>query len=936
LRLALAVLEPGRAELVLTAHHTLYDGWSTPLLLQDLLLLYAADGDSSDLPAIRDYGDFLSWLTRQDHEETARVWAAELDGFEEPTLLAPGFAGTDDEGRGQVDVTIPRDVALELDRLAAELGITMNTLVQGAWALLLGELTGRQDVVFGTTVSGRPPAVAGVESMVGMLINTVPVRVAYAPGDTLAEYLTRLQRRQGGLVEHHYYGLAEIQGAAGLQSLFDTLVVFESFPVNGDGLSAASDAAGGIAFDSFSPSAGNHYPLCLMAAVDPHLECIIQYAVGVFDQDTVEAYAARLVRFLGQLAADPGLRIAQLESVAPADRDRMLATLNDTAGPAREATLTELVEAQVARTPDAVAVVADGESLTYAELDARAERLATDLVGRGVGPETVVSVVLPRTTNMVVALLGVLKAGGAYLPVDPAYAAARLPRVLPGARPHLLLTDTDNKARVPATDIPVVLFEDIGVRATTPGTGETPRDAGETGTRPKARPGNLAYIIYTSGSTGVPKGVGVTHTTVVNAVDTMVAQAGIESGGRVLLAASFGFDVATFELFAALTRGGSVEIVRDVLALTERDTWDVDLICSVPSAFAELVDQLGDRIRPTALNISGEVLTPALAQRVRELWPQARVINSYGPSETFYATAHLLDPDQPYADSVPIGRPFPGVRAYVLSPSLTLLPPGTPGELYLAGAGRGYRNQAAMTADRFIPDPFGPPGARMYRTGDIARLTPEGELQHLGRVDTQVKIRGYRVEPGEIEAALTSHPHIAQAAVVIQQSGDTTPYPAAYLVPAQGETVPAPDALRDHLADRLPEYMVPSAYVPLDRLPLSPNGKLDLKALPAPDLTSSTPFKAPRTAREEVLATLFAEVLGLERVGIDDGFFELGGHSLLATRLINRARAELGIEIPIRKIFDLPTVAALAAWTTESAVPLRPNLRRMTVEEQSQ
>ncbi|MGW7823548.1 amino acid adenylation domain-containing protein [Streptomyces puniciscabiei] len=929
IRLALAVLDPDHPELVLTAHHVLYDGWSTPLLLQDLLLLYGSDGDPSGLPATRDYGDFLSWLGQQDEEESARVWAEELEGFEEPTLLAPGFAGTDDEGRGQVDITIPRDVAQELDRLAAELGITMNTLVQGAWALLLGELTGRQDVVFGTTVSGRPPAVAGVESIVGMLINTVPVRVTYGPGDTLAEFLTRLQSRQSGLVEHHYYGLAEIQRSAGHKSLFDTLVVFESFPVDEDGLSAASDAADGISYEGFRPSAGNHYPLCLMAAAAPHLECIIQYAPGVFDQATVEMYAARLVRFLRQLAADPELKIAQVDSLEPAERDRMLAVLNDTSGPAREVTLTELFEDQVRRTPDAVAVVADGESLTYAELDARAERLASELAGRGVGPETVVSVVLPRTADMVVALLGVLKAGGAYLPVDPAYAAARLPHVLPGARPHLLLTDAGNRAVVPATDIPVVLLEDIDLRGTT-------ADAGTAGVRRKARPGNLVYVVYTSGSTGVPKGVSVTHTTIVNAVDTMAAQAAMEPGRRVLLAASFGFDVATFELFAALTRGGSVEIVRDVLALTERDTWDVDLICSVPSAFAELVDQLGDRIRPTALNISGEVLTPALAQRVRGLWPTARVINSYGPSETFYATAHLLDSDQPYADGVPIGRPFPGVRAYILSPRLTLLPPGTPGELYLAGAGRGYHRQARMTAERFVPDPYGPAGARMYRTGDIARLTPDGELQHLGRVDTQVKIRGYRVEPGEIEAALTAHSRIDHAAVVVQHNGDSTPDLVAYLVPAHGGTAPPLDELRAHLAERLPEYMVPAAYVTLDRLPLSPNGKLDLKALPAADLTPTTPFRAPRTAREEVLAKLFGEVLGLERVGIDDGFFELGGHSLLATRLINRARSDLGIEIPIRKIFDLPTVSALAAWTEESAVPLRPNLRRMITEEPNQ
>ncbi|MCZ4511048.1 amino acid adenylation domain-containing protein [Streptomyces sp. ActVer] len=930
-RLALVVLDPDRPELVLTAHHTLFDGWSTPALLRDLLLLYASNGDPADLPAIRDYGEFLSWLARQDQDEAARMWAAELEGIEAPTLLAPDSTAADDDGRGQVEITLPLDEARELTRRAADLGITVNTLVQGAWALLLGQLTGRQDVVFGATVSGRPPAVPDVESMVGMFINTVPVRVTYAPGDTLAEVLTRLQSRQATLVAHHFHGLAEIQRAVGLQSLFDTLVVFESYPIDREGLNAATAAADGIDFTGFRPSAGNHYPLCLTAAAEPHLQLVIQYAPGVFDRATVETYAARLVRVLRQLAADPGLKVAQVDTLEPAERDLMLAAFDNPAVPTPNATITGRVAAQVARTRDAVAVVADGESFTYAELDARAERLAVELARRGVGPETVVSVVLPRNATTAVALLGVLKAGGAYLPVDPAYATARLPHILPVARPHLVLADADTRRLVPDTDIPVLVLDDLDIQAVNQGATET----AETGARPTARPDNLAYVVYTSGSTGVPKGVSVTHATVVNAVDALVAHAGMGSGRRVLLAASFGFDVATFELFSALTTGGSVEIVRDVLELAERDTWDVDVICSVPSAFAELVDQLRDRIRPTALNISGEVLTPALADRVRTLWPDARVINSYGPSETFYATAHLLHPDRPYASDVPIGRPFPGVRAYILGPGLTPLPPGTPGELYLAGAGRGYQGQPALTAERFVADPYGPPGSRMYRTGDLASLTPDGELHHLGRIDTQVKIRGYRVEPGEVEAALTAHPHIAQAVVVARQAGDTR-YLAAYLVPAHGETAPDPAGLGDHLAERLPDYMVPAAYVPLDRLPLSPNGKLDHKALPPPDLTPTTPFRAPGTAREEALAKLFAEVLGVDRVGVDDGFFALGGHSLLATRLITRARAEMGIEIPIRKIFDLPTVSALAAWSEESAVPLRPSLRKMIVEERIQ
>jgi amino acid adenylation domain-containing protein/non-ribosomal peptide synthase protein (TIGR01720 family) len=924
LRLALAVLDPARPELVLTAHHALYDGWSTPLLMRDLLLLYASDGDPSALPAPRDPGHFLGWLARQDRDAAARAWADELDGVEEPTLLAAGTSGADDGSRGQVDVTLTPGEARALTRRATELGLTLNTLVQGAWGLLLGQLTGRQDVVFGTTVSGRPPAVPDVESMVGMFINTVPVRVTYGPGESVAALLTRLQQRQAALVEHHFHGLAEIQRATGLQSLFDTLFVFESYPVDRAGLSAATDAAGGISYTGLRPSAGNHYPLCLLAAADPHLQLTFQYAPGVFDRGAVETYAARLARVLRQLAADPGLRVAQIDTLGPGERERVLALFADEAVPPAHDTITARVEAQVARTPDAVAVRAGGDTLTYAELDARAERLAAGLAGRGIGPESVVGVVLPRTVDAVVALLGVLKAGGAYLPVDPAYATARLRHVLPGARPELLLADEETRALVPATDIPVVLLGDLVLPAATPGTAAAPR--------PAARPDHLAYVVYTSGSTGVPKGVAVTHLTVVNAVDTMVAQAGAGHGARILVAASFGFDVATFETFAALTTGGSAEIVRDVLELAERDHWDVDVVCSVPSAFAELVDQLPGRINPTALNISGEVLTPALAARVRSLWPEARVINSYGPSETFYATSHLLDPDEPYPGGIPVGRPFPGVRAYVLSPALALLPPGTPGELYLAGAGRGYHRQPGMTADRFVADPFGPPGSRMYRTGDLARLTADGELDHLGRIDTQVKIRGYRIEPGEVEAALTTHPGVAQAAVVPRQAGGTR-YLAAYVVPAPGGAAPDPAGLQRHLAERLPDYMVPAAYVPLDRLPLSPNGKLDTKALPVPDLTPTTPFRAPRSARETALAGLFAEVLGVGRVGIDDNFFTLGGHSLLATRLISRARAELGTEIPIRKIFDLPTVSALAAWSEESAVPLRPNLRQMTVEE---
>ncbi|MGW2569638.1 amino acid adenylation domain-containing protein [Streptomyces sp. NPDC001537] len=930
IRMALAVLEHGRAELVMTAHHVLIDGWSMPLLMQDLLLLYASGGDPAALAATRDFGDFLSWRARQDEKESARVWAAELDGVEEPTLLAPGSEGAG-EGVDQVEIALPADEARALGRRAIELGVTVNTLVQSAWALLLGHLTGRQDVVFGATVSGRPPAVTDVDSMVGMFINTLPVRVEYAPGDTLAEVLTRLQNRQAGLMDHHYYGLTEIQQSVGLPSLFDTLVVFESYPVDREGISAASDAADGITFTGLRASTATNYPLTLMAAVDPHLQLFLQYTKGVLDRDTVEVLAARLLRVLRQLAATPELKVAQVDILDPAERDRLLAEFNDTAVPTPDVTITGLVQAQAARTPDEVAVVADGESLTYRELEARAGRLARELAGRGVGPESVVAVSLPRSADLVVALLAVLKAGGAYLPVDPKYPSHRLAAIFEEARPRLVLTDSATVAVLPKHAAPDVFLDTL--------------DLSEDGTgfELTLHAGQLAYVMYTSGSTGKPKGVAITHANVVNGVLRLASRVGMEPGKRILAGTSVNFDVSAFEIFTTLAAGGVVEVVRDVLVLGERKGWSGGVISTVPSAFAELVDQISDRTSVETVVFAGEALPASLVEKTRDAFPGVRVVNAYGQSESFYATTFTVPGDtRGWAGSAPVGTPLGNMRAYVLGPGLAPVPPGTVGELYVGGnVGRGYHGRAALTAERFVADPFGPSGSRMYRTGDLARWNGEGQLEYEGRGDTQVKVRGFRVEPGEVEAVLLAHPGVAQAAVIAREGrgSGAGKQLVAYAVPtATGDGTTEDRAgletreLHGFVSERLPDFMVPAAFMVLERLPLTPNGKLDRAALPEPEYTGAA-YRAPRTPREETLAGLFAEVLGMDRVGIDDGFFELGGHSLLATRLISRARAELGIEIPIRKIFDLPTVAALAAWSEQSAAPRRPSLRQMIVKE---
>ncbi|MCB5168283.1 amino acid adenylation domain-containing protein [Streptomyces bambusae] len=930
IRMALVFLESGRAELVMTAHHVLIDGWSMPLLMQDLLLLYAADGDRSGLAATRDFGEFLTWRARQDQEETARVWSQELAGVEEPTLLAPGSEGKG-EGVAQIELALPEEQARTLGRRATELGVTINTLVQGAWALLLGQLAGRGDVVFGATVSGRPPAVTDIDSIVGMFINTLPVRVEYGPGDTLAEVLTRLQSRQAGLLDHHYYGLTEIQQSVGLKSLFDTLVVFESYPVDEEGISAASDAADGITFTGLRAATGTNYPVTLMAAAAPHLQLILQYTQGVFGEDSVQALGDRLLRILAHLAADPKTLVAQVDILDPAERDLLLGAYNATAVDVPDTGIHGLFEAQAARTPDESAVVADGTSLTYRELNARADRLARALAGRGVGAESVVAVSLPRSADLVVALLAVLKAGGAYLPVDPKYPSHRLAAILEEAQPRLVLTDSATVGVLPEHTAPDLFLDRL----------DLPADDSPLGLPTGAD--QLAYVIYTSGSTGKPKGVAITHGNVVNGVLELAARVGMAPGKRLLAGTSVNFDVSAFEIFTTLAHGGVVEVVRDVLVLGERtEGWRGSVISTVPSAFAELVDQIAGRTSVETVVFAGEALPPSLVEKTRAAFPGVRVVNAYGQSESFYATTFTVAGDAPNpAGSAPVGTPLGNMRAYVLGPGLAPVPPGTVGELYVGGnVGRGYHGRAELTAERFVADPFGPAGTRMYRTGDLAKWNSDGALEYAGRGDSQVKVRGFRVEPGEVEAAVTAHPGVAQAAVVAREGrgAGTSKLLVAYVVPTAGDIAGGEASalttkeLNGFVAERLPDFMVPSAFMVLDRLPLTPNGKLNRAELPEPEFNGAE-YRAPRNTREETLATLFAEVLGVERVGIDDGFFELGGHSLLATRLISRARAEMGIEIPIRKIFDLPTVAELAAWSQESAAPRRPSLRSMVKKD---
>ncbi|MEU5647658.1 amino acid adenylation domain-containing protein, partial [Streptomyces milbemycinicus] len=701
-----------------------------------------------------------------------------------------------------------------------------------------------------------------------------------------------------------------------------TLVVFESYPLDQSGLTDANTQAG-ITCTGIRPNAGTHYPLTVTAEIASHLRLDLQYQPDVYDRAYIEEVAQRFLRVLRQLVADPDRPVGTVDVLTPRERDHLLRVLNDTAVPLRERTVPELFESRAATAPDAEALVCGDVTLTYRELNARANRLAHWLIGRDVGPETLVAVALPRSADLIVAMLAVLKAGGAYLPLDLAYPAERISYLLQDARPELVLTTAHFAATLPDFAEPVVL-EDQALRDDLAALPD--RDPADPDRRAALHPRNPAYVIYTSGSTGRPKGVVVAHAGVANLADWGVTEFGAETFSRALATTSTTFDVSVFDTLVPLLAGGSIVVLDDALAIVEQDVGAAGLLCVVPS----VLDAMADRARLDRIGtivLAGEALPSALVRTLRDTAPQVRLANVYGPTEATVYAAGCVD-DGTGDGNLPIGTPLANCRTYVLDSRLRLAPLGVAGELYLAGAGlaRGYLGRPGLSAERFVADPYGPPGARMYRTGDLARWGVDGNLEYLGRIDTQVKVRGFRVEPGEIEAVLTAHPAVRRAVVITRDVRGSGKQLVAYAVPAADDAQLPTDELKRFVGQRLPEYMVPAAVVTMDRLPLTPNGKLDRAALPDPEFTGEA-YRAPRTAAEWTLAGLFADLLGVERVGIDDNFLALGGHSLLVTQLISGIRTAFDVEVRIRTVFESPTVAALAGHLASGDRP-RPVLPR--------
>ncbi|WEJ03430.1 amino acid adenylation domain-containing protein [Pseudomonas sp. FJ2-5-13] len=890
--------------LIYTNHHILMDGWSASQLFGEVLQQYA--GEPLPAPTGR-YRDYIAWLQAQDKAVSQAFWQAQLVNLQAPTRLADAVETEVDAAQavnGEHRLSLDAAQTEHLKAFAQRHKVTLNTLVQGAWLLLLHHHTGQATVVFGATVAGRPAELRGIEQQVGLFINTLPVVATLDAQMSVSHWLEQLQQQNVGLREHEHTPLFEIQRWAGLggEALFDSILVFENYPVSE---ALEQGAPSGLRFGAVHSLEQTHYPLTVLLAIGQTLGLEFNYSRQAFSGAHIQRLAEHFQQLLLALASDGSQRLGTLPSVAQAERQWVLHDWNATAVdyPLDQAVHT-LIEAQVLRTPDAPALIFAGQALSYSALNARANRLAHRLMAAGVGPDVLVGLAAERSVEMVVGLLAVLKAGGAYVPLDPEYPRDRLAYMLQDSGVQLLLTQAHLLAQLPVPAGVQTLVLEHGDTWLETFSSHNPNIPvhGE----------NLAYVIYTSGSTGQPKGAGNRHIALTNRLCWMQQAYGLTPHDSVLQKTPFSFDVSVWEFFWPLMTGARLVVAapgdhRDPAMLVRLiNEQQVTTLHFVPSMLQAFLQDAAVTSCQSLQHIvcSGEAL-PADAQlQVFAKLPHAGLYNLYGPTEAAIDVTHWTCVEEG-RDAVPIGRPIANLGCYVLDDNLEPAPVGVLGELYLGGIGlaRGYHRRATLTAERFVTDPFGS-GTRLYRTGDLARYRDDGVIEYAGRIDHQVKLRGLRIELGEIEARLLELDNVREAAVL---AVDGT-HLVGYLV-LQQPLEEWKAGVVAHLAEQLPDYMVPAQWVVLAQMPLSPNGKLDRKALPKPEAHGTAQYQAPVSEMEQQIAAVWREVLEVERVGLNDNFFELGGHSLRVLMLKERIRKVSGVNLSVSQLMLNPTVA---------------------------
>ena len=909
-------------------HHILFDGWSMQIVLKEVFALYEANqrGEHLRLSPVRPYKEYIEWLQQQDIDKAQQFWQQTLKGFETPTLIGNRELLTGNRSKGiyqEKRFQLSQTATEKLQAAARQHHLTLNNLVQGAWSLLISRYSGEKDVVFGATVSGRQPGLENIESMVGLLINTVPNRVKIDNQKEILSWLKELQTQAVEQEQYSYFPLAEIQQVSNIlpgMPLFESLLVFENYPVD----SSKQDTQKTLEISHLSCFERTNYPLTIVINPGLQLGGRFVYDTSCFDEPKISRIIGHFQTLLTSFSENLQQNISQLSLLSAEEEQELILLENhlESHQNINYQCIHVLFEEQVEKTPDNIALVYKQQNLTYRQLNNRANQLANYLKSLGVKPETTVGICVERSLEMVIGILAILKAGGAYVPLDPAYPTERLALMLEDVQTPILLTQTHLQNRLPLNQQTVVNLDIDGEIIAQYSADNFPSEV---------TPENLAYIIYTSGSTGTPKGTEVPHRSFIGfmfGVDYIQ----LDENLIWLQHSSVSWDGLTLEMWPPLLYGGRCVLYPEKIPTAEKLTQliqeqKVNTLWLTSALFNMMINTMPQGLLGIKkLLIGGEFLSINHVHRALELLPETKIINGYGPSECTVFTCCYPIPQQlgENVNSIPIGKPIGDRTVYILDENLHRVPVGVPGELYVGGASvaRGYLNQPKLTLEKFILNPFeAAAGGKLYKTGDLVRRLPDGNLEFIGRIDTQVKIRGFRIELAEIEIVLIQHPDIKEVVVIARGDEPGQKLLVAYLVAK--DHAPNPSSLRNFIKEKLPDYMIPTAFVCLESLPLTPNGKINRRALPVPEQTHRNieiDFVAPSTPVEKELATIWTEVLKLPQVGINDNFFELGGHSLLATQAISRLREVFSLDFPLRYLFENPTIAELAQKVIEQQI----------------
>jgi amino acid adenylation domain-containing protein/non-ribosomal peptide synthase protein (TIGR01720 family) len=925
LRLSLLRTAEDEHIFIFSHHHILFDGWSLPLLLDELLVLYKAafDGVSTELPLVEPFRNYLDWLARQNPAEWRNFFSAALGDFSGATSLPLPFDGSSPEWGEILDDNYARKIR-EVDSsmtdalnvFACRHALTQATLFRAAWALILARYSGESDVIFGSVTSGRPPDLPGADTMVGLFINTLPLRVRVPLDAPLLPWLAQLQELQFDLLRHQHASLAEISTLTELppgKPLFETILVYENYPLSGQ-LFERMESFGMNELRAWDKT---NYPLTLAVSPWPHSMLQVVYDRKRYSAFAIDKLLSHLTNLLRALPQNAECVLGELSLLGEAEKRELLVDRNAVAQAAYpERTLPQLFAERVALRPQAQALSCEGRQMSYIELACRARAWAGRLAECGVADEALVGIYLERSPEAIIAMLATLEAGGAYLPLDPSYPKERLAFMIQDAGVRVIITERRLRERLPETSVEVLLADEL-----------PSADTGDYVLTEVCNPDRLAYVMYTSGSTGLPKAVEVTHRGIVRLVSSGLFA--LSEDDVELQLVSLSFDPSALEIWSCLLGGAelvlypsrnlSLEEIGD--ALREHRITSTILITGLLPLMVD--EHLEDLMGLRQLIVGGDVMPPSAARRLLEAAPGLRLINAYGPTEgTIVATAHVMTEPAEVSTPIPIGRPVANAQIYLLDPVRKLVPDGLPGEIWIGGHGvaRGYRERPDLTAQRFAADPFSERSrARMYRTGDIGRWRCDGSLEFLGRVDAQVKIRGFRVEPGEIEAVLCQHPAVRECAVITYESAPGDRRLAAYVVPRADENLQG-SQLRAYLKPRLPEFMVPSTFTLLQQLPRTVNDKVERSLLPKPGAGALPKIErvAPRTMVEKEIQAIWIEVLRAPDVGIDEDFFEAGGHSLLALQTVSRLRARFGLPVRLGDLYQTRTIRSLSVLIEKS------------------